>query len=79
MAVEYAYTYALINLTTGECFQVDDSTNYIINRKYVPIPEYNENYLLKYYYPLPPESVSSFSDFTGEWYVDAAHTTKWNP
>ena len=49
MAVEYAYAYALINLTTGECFQVDDSTNYIINRKYVPIPEYNENYLLKYY------------------------------
>ncbi len=78
MATEYAYAYAIIDLTTGMCFQVTDSTNYIIDRRYVPIPEYNENYGLKYYYPIPA-SVSSFSDFTGEWYVDAAHTTKWNP
>lgn len=78
MAVNYAYAYAIINLTTGECFQVDDSTNYIIDRQYVPIPTFNENYLLKYYYPIP-ESVSSFDDFTGSWYTDAAHTTPWNP
>lgn len=78
MATEYAYAYALINLTTGECFQVTDSTNYVIDRKYVPIPEYREDYLFKYYYPIP-ESVSSFDDFTGQWYTDASHTTLWNP
>ena len=78
MAVNYAYAYALINLTTGKCFQVDDSTNYFIDRQYIPIPTYNENYLWKYYYPIP-ESVSSFDDFQGEWYVDAAHTIKWEP
>ena len=78
MALDYAYAYAIIDLKTGECFQVDDTTDYIIDRQYVPTPTYNENYLLKYYYPIPT-SVSSFADFTGEWYVDAAHTTKWKP
>lgn len=78
MATNYAYAYAVINLTTGECFQVDDSTNYILDRQHVPIPTANGNYLFKYYYPIP-ESVSSFDDFQGQWYVDAAHTTLWNP
>lgn len=78
MAVNYAYAYAIIDLTTGECFQVTDTTNYIVDRQYVPIPEYNGNYGLKYYYPIP-ESVTSHADFQGQWYVDAAHTTLWNP
>lgn len=78
MAENYAYAYAIINLTTGECFQVADSTNYFVDRQYVPISPYNEEYLMKYYYPIPT-SVSSFDDFKGQWYVDAAHTTLWNP
>lgn len=78
MATEYAYAYALINLTTGECFQVTDSTNYVIDRQYVPIPEFNENYIWKYYYPIPA-SVSSFDDFAGQWYYDAEHTRPFNP
>lgn len=73
MATNYAYAYAIINLTTGMCFQVDDSTNYVIDDQYVPIPEYNNNYLLKYYYPIP-NGVTSFDSFTGSWYYDAAHT-----
>lgn len=78
MAVNYAYAYAIINLTTGKCFQVDDSTNYVVDDQYVPIPEYNGNYLFKYYYPIP-SGVTSHADFTGQWYVDASHTTLWNP
>lgn len=78
MAVNYAYAYARIDLTTGECYQVDDTTNYVVRRDYVPIPEYYENYLLKYYYPIP-ESVTSFDDFKGKWYTDATHTTEWIP
>ena len=78
MAVKYAYAYAIIDLTTGECIQVADTTNYCLDRQYVPIDPYDEEYLFKYYYPIP-ESVSSEDDFQGEWYVDAAHTTKWEP
>jgi hypothetical protein len=78
MAVNYAYAYAIINLETGMCFQVDDTTNYILDRRYVPIPEANGNYGLKYYYPIP-EAVSSFDDFQGSWYYDAEHTRPFNP
>lgn len=78
MATNYAYAYAIIDLNTGMCFQVNDTTNYSLRRDYIPIPEYNGDYGLKYYYPIP-ESVSSEDDFKGEWYVDAAHTIKWEP
>lgn len=78
MAVNYAYAYAIINLTTGECFQVTDSTNYFIDDQYVPIPTYYEEYLGKYYYPIP-SGVTSFDDFTGSWYYDEAHTRPFNP
>lgn len=78
MAVNYAYAYAIINLTTGMCFQVQDTTNYCLDRRYVPIPEYNEEYALKYYYPIP-EIVTSFDDLQGKWYIDEEHTTEWTP
>ncbi len=78
MATNYAYAYALINLTTGMCFQVQDTTDYCLNRQYVPIDPYDEDYLFKYYYPIP-ETVTSFDDFQGKWYTDAAHITEWTP
>ena len=78
MAANYAYAYAVINLTTGRCFQVKDTTSYCLDRQYIPIPEYNEEYAMKYYYPIP-ESVSSEDDFQGSWYYDAEHTIPFNP
>lgn len=78
MAVKYAYAYAIIDLTTGECIQVDDTTNYCLDRQYIPIDPYDEEYLFKYYYPIP-ESVSSEADFQGSWYYDAEHTRPFNP
>lgn len=77
MAVKYAYGYAIINLTTGMCFQTNDTTNYSLRRDYIPINPYSEEYLGKYYYPIP-ESVSSEDDFTGSWYYDEAHTRPFN-
>lgn len=78
MAVNYAYAYAVIRLTTGECFQTKDTTDYSLRRDYIPIDPYSEEYLMKYYYPIP-ESVSSEADFQGKWYTDATHTTEWIP
>lgn len=79
MAVNYAYKYAIIgDFTNGWCTGVDDTSNYILDRDHVPIPEYNEEYLLKYYWPIP-DTVTSFDDFQGYWYEDAAHTIPWNP
>ena len=79
MAENYAYYYARIgNTTNGRCMGVDDSTNYVLDPTYVPISEYNTNYVMKYYWPLP-ETVESFNDFQGQWYSDAAHTTPWSP
>ena len=75
----YAYYYGVIGDTTnGRCTGVDDTTNYILNPVFVPIPEYNGNYLFKYYWPLP-ETVTSHDDFQGKWYTDAAHQNEWIP
>jgi hypothetical protein len=78
MAINYAYYYAKINTTTGMCFGLQDSSDYILDPMYVPIEIYNANYLMKYYYPIP-ETVESFDDFQGQWYKDAAHTILWSP
>ena len=77
MALNYEYYYACID-SNGRCIETRDTSSYILRPDFVPIPEYNENYLLKYYYPIP-DSVSSFDDFQGQWYSDAAHTIPWNP
>lgn len=78
MAMNYAYYYAQIRESDGLCIAVRDTSDYILSKLTVPIPEYNRNYMLKYYYPIP-ETVESFDDFQGQWYSDAAHTIPWNP
>lgn len=78
MAMNYAYYYAQIRESDGLCIAVRDTSDYILSRLTIPIPEYNTAYALKYYYPIP-DSVSSFDDFQGQWYSDAAHTIPWNP
>ena len=78
MALNYAYYYATVRESDGLCIQVRDTSDYILDRLQVPIPEYNGNYGLKYYHPIP-DSVSSFDDFQGKWYIDSAYTTEWSP
>lgn len=67
----YAYYYAVINPSTGRCTQVKDTSDYVLRNDYVPIPTPSYDYLLKYYHPIPV-TVTSFSDFQGKWYTDAA-------
>lgn len=78
MAINYEYYYARIDINTGMCRGLDDTSNYILDPAYVPIETYDMNYLFKYYYPIP-ETVESFDDFQGQWYSDAAHTIPWSP
>lgn len=78
MAINYAYYYAKINTNTGMCFGIQDTSDYILDPMYVPIETYTANYCLKYYHPIP-ETVTSFDDFQGQWYSDAAHTIPWSP
>lgn len=70
----YGYKYAIIgDLTNGLCLGADDRTDYILRPDYVPISDIYAGYELKYYWPIPT-TVTSFSDFQGKWYTDAAHT-----
>lgn len=78
MGMNYEYYYATIRESDGLCIRIRDTSSYILNRIEVPIPEYNGDYLMKYYHPIP-EIVESFDDFQGQWYSDAAHTIPWNP
>ena len=78
MDPRYAYKYAVINTSTGMCNQVKDSSNYVLRVDYVPISTASLSYIKKYYYPIPT-SVTSFDDFQGQWYTDAAHTIPWSP
>ena len=66
----YQFYYAVIDPALGDmCVQVQDTTDDCSsNPNYIPIPEYNGNYLWKYY-----------DRETGKWYIDAAHTTEWSP
>lgn len=77
MAVErrYAYKYAVLDLSQqyyGQCIGVQDTTDYIVRIDYVPISEPIDDYMEKWYYPVPT-NVSSFADFTGKWYHDQEH------
>ena len=66
MAVQYAYNYALID-ETGYCYEVrSTSRNCDGEEGYISIPEYNNDYLEKYY-------------INGAWYEDAAGTIPWSP
>ena len=63
--VNYQYNYARVD-ETGYCYEVCSSTNQHEGGDYVEIPEYNEDYLEKYY-------------LNGAWYEDADGTIPWNP
>lgn len=79
MAVNYAYKYAIVRVSDGRCSSLQDTSDYILDPTYVPIEgDDTRSYFLKYYWPLP-ETVTSFDDFQGQWYTDAAHTTPWTP
>lgn len=72
MAARYGYKYAVIR-SNGLCTGQQDTTDYILRPDYVPIPSYDISYLMKYYWPIP-DTVTSFDDFQGLWYLDADHT-----
>lgn len=72
MATMYAYKYAYIN-ETGLCIGMQDTSNLYLDPRFVPIEDDSIDYPLKYYYPIP-ETVTSFDDWQGLWYLDAAHT-----
>ena len=58
--------------TDGLCIEKRDCTEYVLDPLYIPIEDDSLPYLMKYYYPIP-DSVTSFDDFQGKWYYDAAH------
>lgn len=69
MALEYAYAYAEIDNASNMCIGLLDSSNPNmagptgLGTTYIVIPEYNEEYFMKYY---------SFD--TEKWYYDADMT-----
>lgn len=68
MAQQYAYNYAIIE-ADGLCVEVrSTSRNYDGEEGYISIPEYNEEYIDKYY-----------NTADGKWYEDAEFTTEWTP
>lgn len=65
MAVNYAYNYAILDLNTHMCISVQSISEEVTDDpRYVAIPVYDENYMLKYY-------------LNGAWYEDAAGTIPW--
>lgn len=64
MALQYAYNYAEIDLTTGMCIGVVTRTYETNQPHMISIPVYDEEYCLKYY-------------INGAWYEDAAGTIPW--
>lgn len=71
MSQQYAYNYAVIDLTTGECFHVMTRTDELdleANPQIIEIPTYYEDYIGNYY-----------NKADGKWYTDAAFTTEFIP
>lgn len=72
MAINYAYAYAEIDDATHMCVGVVDTSSPDlagptgIGSTYVVIPEYNEDYVFKYY-------------IDGVWYEDADGTIPYTP
>lgn len=65
----YQYCYAVIDPNLGDmCVGVEDTTLEATDPNYIPIPEYNGNYLCKYY-----------DRATGKWYLEAEHINEWIP
>ena len=68
MAQQYAYNYAIID-ETGMCVEVQTTTRDCTGYDgYIAIPEYNEEYIMKYY-----------NTADGKWYEDAEFTIEWIP
>lgn len=72
MERRYGYKYAIV-MENGFCRSTEDCTDYILDRLHIPIEDVTLPYLAKYYHPIPA-TVTSFSDFHGKWYSDAAFT-----
>lgn len=71
MSQLYAYNYAVIDLTTGECLQVITRTSALdteANPQLIEIPTCYEDYIGNYY-----------NQADGKWYTDAAFTTEFIP
>lgn len=64
MSQNYAYNYAILDLSTGMCMEVRSCTYEINDPSCIEIPVYDEEYILKYY-------------INGRWYEDAAGTIPW--
>lgn len=70
MSQTYAYNFAEIDDATGMCVGVLSSSNpdnegpTLVGTTYVPIPVYDEEYVMKYY-------------INGNWYEDAEGTIPW--
>ena len=70
-ARRYAYKYTVIDPVDNMCVRVLTRTldvDTIAHPEYIPIPEYNEEYLFKYY-----------SYDTQKWYEDEGCTIEWTP
>lgn len=68
MAENYAYYYAIIDLETRMCVDVQDTTDYAdpeLYPEYIPIETWSYDYLMKYY-------------INGAWYEDAEGTIPWS-
>lgn len=66
MAQQYQYYYAVIE-EDGLCLEVRDTTvDYSDDPRFIPIPEYSNEYIFKYY-------------LNGAWYEDAEGTIPWSP
>ena len=66
MALNYEYAYAEIDPSTGMCIGVITSSSEADHPNFIRIPEYNENYFLKYY-------------INGAWYEDPSGTIPFTP
>lgn len=70
MALNYAYNFAEVQDSDGWCVGVISTTDPTnegptgLGTTYVPIPVYDENYVMKYY-------------INGDWYEDAEGTIPW--
>ena len=77
MALQYEYHYATVRTSDGLCTGALDTSSLILSPTHVPIDDAHAEinyYFLKYYWPLPNGEVTSFDDFHGSWWTDAAHT-----
>ena len=63
----YQYIYAILD-EDDMCVEVRDTTIYCEDPNYIPIPAFNEEYIMRYY-----------NRDNGKWYEDAEFTIEWLP